>query len=48
MIKVTVMWPNSEEAPFNHDYYLENHIPMAVECSANNSRKSRSTAALPA
>ena len=31
MIKVTVMWPNSEEAPFNHDYYLDNHIPMAVE-----------------
>jgi uncharacterized protein (TIGR02118 family) len=31
MIKVTVMWPESEEAPFNHDYYLEQHIPMAVE-----------------
>jgi hypothetical protein len=45
MIKVTVMWPNSEEAAFNHDYYLENHIPMAVEFSANNSRKSRLTAA---
>lgn len=31
MIKVTVMWPDSEGAAFNHDYYLEHHIPMAVE-----------------
>ena len=31
MIKVTVMWPSSNDGAFNHDYYLQNHIPMALK-----------------
>jgi hypothetical protein len=33
MINVSVMWPNSDDATFEHDYYLQTHIPMLVECS---------------
>jgi uncharacterized protein (TIGR02118 family) len=39
MIKVTVMWPNSQEAAFNHDYYMQNHIPMAVELFGDKLKK---------
>jgi uncharacterized protein (TIGR02118 family) len=39
MIKVTVMWPNSEAAAFNHDYYLQSHIPMAVELFGDRLKK---------
>jgi len=31
MIKVTVMWPNSDDATFDHEYYLQKHIPMLGE-----------------
>jgi uncharacterized protein (TIGR02118 family) len=31
MINVSVMWPNSDDATFDHDYYMETHIPMLVE-----------------
>ena len=29
MIKVSVMYPNSEDAKFDIDYYCNTHIPMA-------------------
>ena len=28
MIKVSVMYPNSEGARFDHDYYRDRHMPM--------------------
>lgn len=31
MIKVSVMYPNSEEASFDIDYYCSNHMPMVKE-----------------
>jgi uncharacterized protein (TIGR02118 family) len=31
MIKVSVMYPSGEGATFDHDYYVNKHIPMAVE-----------------
>lgn len=39
MIKVTVLWPNDEQAEFDHEYYLQNHIPMAVESFGDRLRK---------
>ena len=31
MIKVSVMYPNSEGAKFDNDYYATTHIPMVTE-----------------
>jgi uncharacterized protein (TIGR02118 family) len=31
MIKATVMYPNSDDAKFDHDYYINKHIPMIQE-----------------
>lgn len=31
MIKVSVMYPNSEDAKFDLDYYCNTHIPLAVD-----------------
>lgn len=31
MIDVTVMWPNTDEATFDYDYYLQKHLPMVEE-----------------
>ncbi len=28
MIRVNVMYPNSEGCEFNYDYYMETHIPL--------------------
>jgi len=28
MIDVTIMWSNADDATFDHDYYLQKHIPM--------------------
>lgn len=32
MIRVSVMYPNSEEATFDFDYYANTHMPMVHEC----------------
>ncbi|MBQ0768758.1 MAG: EthD family reductase [Bizionia sp.] len=31
MIKVSVMYPNSEDVQFDADYYKNSHLPMIVE-----------------
>lgn len=31
MIKVSIFYPNKENGRFNLDYYLNTHIPMAME-----------------
>ena len=31
MIKVTVLYPNTPGARFDHDYYEKVHIPMSIE-----------------
>lgn len=31
MIKVSVMYPNTPGARFNHDYYRDNHMPMIAK-----------------
>ena len=31
MIRVSVLYPNNEDAKFDLDYYINNHIPMASE-----------------
>ena len=31
MIKVSVLYPHSETAPFDMDYYCNSHIPMVQE-----------------
>lgn len=28
MIKVSVMYPNTPGAPFDHDYYRDRHLPL--------------------
>ncbi|GAB5520739.1 MAG: EthD family reductase [Rhodothermales bacterium] len=30
MIKVTIMYPNSEDATFDMDYYADTHMPMVA------------------
>jgi uncharacterized protein (TIGR02118 family) len=30
MIKVSVLYPSGEEATFNHQYYVDQHIPMVA------------------
>ena len=29
MIRVTILYPNDEGSSFDHDYYMNNHVPMA-------------------
>ena len=31
MIKVSVLYPNSENAKFDNNYYATTHIPMVIE-----------------
>jgi len=31
MIKVSVMYPSGDGATFDHEYYVNRHIPMVVE-----------------
>ena len=30
MIRLSVFYPSAEGATFDHDYYLENHVPLAM------------------
>lgn len=30
MIRLSVLYPSSEGATFDHDYYREHHVPLAV------------------
>jgi uncharacterized protein (TIGR02118 family) len=39
MIKVSVLYPNSEDAKFDMDYYCNTHIPFAVELLGEALRK---------
>ena len=31
MIRVSVLYPNSEGSKFDHDYYANTHLPMVVD-----------------
>ena len=31
MIRVSVLYPNGDDATFDHDYYLERHMPLVAE-----------------
>ena len=31
MIRLSVLYPSSEDATFDHDYYREHHVPLAVK-----------------
>jgi uncharacterized protein (TIGR02118 family) len=31
MIRLSVMYPTTEGATFDHDYYREKHVPLAVK-----------------
>jgi uncharacterized protein (TIGR02118 family) len=31
MIRVTVLYPTTEGATFDHDYYRDNHIPLVLK-----------------
>ncbi|MEY2568723.1 MAG: hypothetical protein QOE35_3252 [Actinomycetota bacterium] len=31
MIRLTVMYPSTEGATFDHDYYRDKHVPLAVK-----------------
>jgi uncharacterized protein (TIGR02118 family) len=31
MIKVSVLYPSGDDATFDHDYYLNKHIPMVAD-----------------
>jgi uncharacterized protein (TIGR02118 family) len=31
MIKVSVLYPSGDDATFDHQYYLDSHIPMVAE-----------------
>ncbi|WP_166423631.1 EthD family reductase [Paraglaciecola sp. 20A4] len=35
MIKVSVLYPNSETATFDMDYYLATHLPLVAELVGN-------------
>jgi uncharacterized protein (TIGR02118 family) len=39
MIDVTVMWSNADDATFDHDYYLQKHIPMLGELLGDNLKR---------
>ena len=31
MIRLTVLYPSTEDATFDHDYYRNQHVPLAVK-----------------
>jgi uncharacterized protein (TIGR02118 family) len=31
MIRLSVFYPNSDGAKFDHDYYRDNHVPLALK-----------------
>lgn len=31
MIKVNILYPYKEGSPFDHEYYVKTHMPMAIE-----------------
>jgi uncharacterized protein (TIGR02118 family) len=31
MIKVSVLYPNGDGATFDHDYYIQHHMPMVAD-----------------
>jgi uncharacterized protein (TIGR02118 family) len=37
MIKVSILYPNNKDAQFNFDYYLNNHIPLAIKLLSEHS-----------
>lgn len=39
MISVSIMWPNGENASFDHDYYLGKHIPMLAKLLGDKLKK---------
>jgi hypothetical protein len=39
MIDVTIMWSNAVDATFDHDYYLQKHIPMLGELLGDKLKK---------
>jgi uncharacterized protein (TIGR02118 family) len=39
MIDVTIMWSNADDATFDHDYYLQKHIPMLGELLGDKLKK---------
>ncbi|WDE00005.1 EthD family reductase [Thalassomonas actiniarum] len=39
MIKVSVLYPNSEQAKFNLDYYCNSHMPMVQDKLGNACKK---------
>lgn len=36
MIKMTIFYPNAEDATFNMDYYINNHMAMAADLMGDN------------
>lgn len=36
MIKMTIFYPNAEDATFNMDYYINNHMAMAANLMGDN------------
>jgi uncharacterized protein (TIGR02118 family) len=39
LINVSVMWPNGDAVTFDHDYYLQTHIPMLVDVLGDKLKK---------
>ena len=33
------MWPNADNATFDYDYYLQNHLPMVEELLGDNIKR---------
>ncbi len=31
MIKISILYPNNKDARFDFDYYLNNHMPLAIK-----------------
>ncbi len=31
MVRLSVLYPTTDGASFDHDYYRDNHVPLAVE-----------------
>jgi uncharacterized protein (TIGR02118 family) len=32
MIKISILYPNTPNSRFDLQYYIETHVPMAIEC----------------
>jgi len=37
MIKITILYPNNQGARFDFDYYLNNHMPLAIRLLSEHS-----------